>query len=209
MDNMGKYLFLLILTFFIFSCGKDKEKERERAKYVEDSIAKANEERRFRDSVIRIQPAPEPKPEVKKPTAGSMLSAFPQKWVLLGNYRSQKVVFIPCGAEEAPHFILQDVGTANPKIFFNYGSEQRTFFISNIRQTKGVYKFNLVRYFEDEGGMTSTYDNLDLDVNNKGKELIVDMVINEPGVPKTRFDMIPESEVKNYMTVKQDKSECE
>jgi hypothetical protein len=206
---MVKNLFILILILSILSCGKNNERERERAKYVEDSIAKAKEERRFRDSVIRIKPVPEPKTEAKKPTAGSMLESLPQKWVLLGNYRSQKVVFIPCGAEEAPHFLLQDIGTAHPKIFFNYGSEQRTFFISNIRQNKGMYKFNLVRYYEDEGGMTSTYDKLDLDVNNKGKELIVDMLINEPGVPKTRFNMIPESEVKNYMVVKQDKSECE
>ena len=133
-----------------------------------------------------------------------MLASLPQKWILLSNYRQQKVVFIPCGASEAPHFILQDIGTSSPKIFFNYASDQRTYFIADIKTIKGVFKFNLVRYYEEDGGMTSTYDKLDLDVNNKGKELLVDMVINEPGVPKTRFDMIPESEMKNYMVVKQD-----
>jgi hypothetical protein len=138
-----------------------------------------------------------------------MLASLPQKWILLGNYRNQKVIFVPCGAEEAPHFILQDIGTTSPKIFFNYGTDQRTYFISNVRQNNGAYKFNLVRYYEEEGGMTSVYDKLDLDLNNKGKELIVDLIVNDPGVPKTRFDMIPESEQKNYMTVKQDPAECQ
>jgi hypothetical protein len=206
---MSKYYFLFFFTLLIFSCGKNEEKERERAKYVEDSIAKAQEEKRFRESQERIKPAPEEKKEAKKPTAGSMLASLPQKWILLGNYRNQKVIFIPCGAEEAPHFILQDIGTATPKIFFNYGTDQRTYFISNVRQNNGAFKFNLVRYYEEEGGMTSVYDKLDLDLNNKGKELIVDLIVNDPGVPKTRFDMIPVTEEKNYMTVKQDSSECE
>jgi hypothetical protein len=206
---MLKYYFLFLLTVLIFSCGKDAERERERAKYIEDSIAKANEEKRFRESQERIKPAPEEPKEVKKPTTGSMLASLPQKWILLSNYRNQKVIFIPCDAEEAPHFILQDVGTASPKIFFNYGSDQKTYFISNLRQNNGAFKFNLVRYYEEEGGMTSVYDKLDLDLKNKGKELIVDLIVNDPGVPKTRFDMIPESEEKNYMTVKQDLSECQ
>lgn len=192
----------------MLSCKKDKDKERERAQYIEDSIARANEEKRFRQNRQRIEPGPEvKKEEPKKPT--NLLSTLPQKWVLLGIYRSQKVIYIPCGSDEAPYFILKDIYSSDPKIHFSYGKDLNTYFIANVKQVKGVYKFNLVRYYEEEGGMTSNYDNLDVDVVNKGTELIVELKVQQEGIPITRFDMVPASEVKNYMIVKQDPSECE
>jgi len=198
--------FLLIIT--VLSCKSDKDKERERAKYIEDSIARENEEKRFRQNRQRIKPGEAPvKETAKRPV--NLLGTLPQKWVLLGIYRSQKVIYIPCGEEEAPSFTLHDINSSNPKIYFNFPDEEKTYFIADVNRSKGIYKFNLVRYYEEEGGMTSTYDSLNVDVVKRGKELIVDVRVHEPGVPKTRFDMIPESEVENYMIVKQDPSECD
>jgi hypothetical protein len=169
--KMVTWKFLLLSgVISLTSCDMSKREETSEEPgslegFIPDTIAFSDRERKFKqaekmpvhfyipdeieDEFVPVQP---------------VIDKLPVEWTALTESKAGKIRLIPCKKNEPDKMYFRNMDTRYPELHLTQADELYSYFVVKADRYKRIYKLKLIRFYEQEGGISSNFQFLYLEL---------------------------------------------
>jgi len=204
--------FLLLFTLLIIGCDDRKREEATELPGKEISIdtqSVKTEDRNFKGSKFLKLHVFIPKGiEEQFVPAAPVIKDLATEWTAISKVEGKEVRLIPCKQQNPNQFSISNLDTKYPELHMDIDNEHFAYFIVNVKQYQRLYFFKLIRFYDEEGGMSSNFEYVNLELRTPKTKLIQTERIEIEHEGK-KMSFTSKSTQNKYELVKQNPADCQ